>query len=220
MRILAHLSGDEILIKTFKNGEDVHTSVASRVFGVKEKEVTKEMRRTAKVINFGIIYGMGVNALRATLKSSREEAQEFYSNYFKKFPKIAKYFEDVKINASENGFTSTVFGRKRYFEGIKSKLSFIRASAERMAMNAPIQGTAADIIKMAMSNVDNAIKKEKLDKKIDLILQIHDELIYEVETDLVEKAEDVIKNAMEKAVKLSVPLTVNVSTGERWGELK
>ncbi len=220
MRILAHLSGDEILIRTFKNGEDVHTSVASRVFGVKEKEVTKEMRRTAKVINFGIIYGMGVNALRATLKSSREEAQEFYSNYFKKFPKIAKYFEDVKINAHKKGFTSTVFGRKRYFEGIKSKLSFIRASAERMAMNAPIQGTAADIIKMAMSNVDNTIKKEKLDKKIDLILQIHDELIYEVKTELAGKAEDVIKNAMEKAVKLSVPLIVNVSTGDRWGELK
>ncbi len=220
MRILAHLSGDEILIDTFKNNGDVHTSVASRVFNVKNDAVTKDMRRTAKVINFGIIYGMGVNALKATLGSSRQEAQEFYNSYFEKFPKIAKYFENIKKEAHKNGFTSTVFGRKRYFEGIKSKLPFIRASAERMAMNAPIQGTAADVIKLAMSNSDTAIKKAKLDNDIKLILQVHDELIYEVKSESVKKAKDIIKNAMEEAVELLVPLIVNVSEGNRWGELK
>jgi len=220
MRVLAHLSGDKILIETFQKGGDVHTSVASRVFGVKDDAVTKEMRRTAKVINFGIIYGMGVNALKTTLGSSREEAQEFYNSYFEKFPKIAKYFEDVKKEAHEKGFTSTVFGRKRYFEGIKSKLPFVRAGAERMAMNAPLQGTAADIIKMAMSNADEAIKKTKLDKDVSLILQVHDELIYEIQTESVGRAKGVIKEAMENAVKLSVPLVVNVSEGNRWGELK
>jgi DNA polymerase-1 len=220
MRILAHLSEDEILINTFNDGGDVHTSVASRVFGVKNDEVTKEMRRTAKVINFGIIYGMGVNALKVTLGSSRQEAQEFYNNYFEKFPKIANYFENIKKEAREKGFTSTVFGRKRYFEGIKSKLPFVRASAERMAMNAPIQGTAADVIKKAMNSSYKAIKKSKLDTDARLLLQVHDELIYEVKIKSIDKVKKVVKDAMENTVKLAVPLVVNVKIGDRWGSME
>ena len=176
MRILAIASGDKNLIEAFKSGHDIHTSVAAKVFGVSEKDITKEMRRKAKIINFGIIYGMGVSALRANLGGTRAEAQEFYDNYFKKMPKIASYFEKVKKEAGECGFTETLFGRKRHFESIKSRIDYIRAQAERMALNAPLQGTAADIIKISMVKVDQKLKEAKLDDKAFLILQIHDEL--------------------------------------------
>ncbi len=220
MRILAQLSESETLIEVFKKGEDVHSAVAMHVFGVKENDVTKDMRRKAKVINFGIVYGMGVNALRANLGGTRTEAQEFYNNYFEKFPKIAEYFDNLKKDAKEKGYTTTLFGRKRHFEGLKSKLPFIRASAERQVMNAPIQGTAADVIKLAMKKVDKEIKKAKLDKKTHLLLQVHDELIFEVENGEAEKAKKTIKGAMEGAVELEVPLVVNVSEGQKWGSLK
>ena len=220
MRILAQLSGSETLIDVFKSGGDVHTAVAQYVFGVEKNEVSKDMRRKAKVINFGIVYGMGVNALRANLGGTRAEAQEFYNNYFEKFPKIAQYFDNLKKEAKENGYTTTYFGRKRHFEGLRSKLPFIRASAERQVMNAPIQGTAADVIKMAMIKADEELKKAKLDKKAHLLLQVHDELIFEVEDSEVEKAKKLIKGAMESAVKLEVPLVVNASVGQKWGSLK
>jgi len=220
MRILAQLSGSETLIDVFKSGGDVHTAVAEYVFGVEKNEVSKDMRRKAKVINFGIVYGMGVNALRANLGGTRAEAQEFYNNYFEKFPKIAQYFDNLKKEAKENGYTTTYFGRKRHFEGLRSKLPFIRASAERQVMNAPIQGTAADVIKMAMIKADEELKKAKLDKKAHLLLQVHDELIFEVEDSEVEKAKKLIKGAMESAVKLEVPLVVNASIGQKWGSLK
>ncbi|MCR4306353.1 MAG: DNA polymerase, partial [Candidatus Yonathbacteria bacterium] len=188
MRILAALAGDETLINVFKKGEDVHASVAAQVFGVKESEVTKDMRRKAKVINFGIVYGMGVNALRANLGGSRAEAQEFYNNYFAKFPTIAAYFEKVKKEAREKGYTETYFGRRRYFEGIDSSIPYIQAAAERQALNAPIQGTAADVIKVAMHKADKEIQKMGLTDSVHLILQVHDELIYEVEESAIAEA--------------------------------
>lgn len=219
MRVLAALSGDEHLLEIFKKGSDVHTSVASRVFKVSEKDVTAEMRRRAKVINFGIVYGMGVNALKDNLGSTRAEAQEFYDNYFTTFPKIAEYFEEVKSRAKKDGFTTTYFGRRRSFAGIKSAIPFIRASAERMAMNAPLQGTAADIIKIAMKKAHEGLAEAGLLKKAHLLLQIHDELLFEVEEGAVKKAREVIEYAMEHACEFPVPITVSVSEGGRWGEM-
>jgi len=220
MRILAALAEDEMLINVFKKGEDVHASVAAQVFGVKESEVTKDMRRKAKVINFGIVYGMGVNALRANLGGSRAEAQEFHNNYFAKFPTIAAYFEKVKKEARQKGYTETYFGRRRYFEGILSSIPYIQAAAERQALNAPIQGTAADVIKVAMNKADKEIQKAGLADSVHLILQVHDELIYEVKESASLDAKETIKKIMEKAVEFPVPLSVNVAEGERWGELK
>jgi len=224
LRIAAFLSGDKKLIDIFKRGEDVHTGVASSVFGVAPLEVTKEMRRKAKVINFGILYGMGVNALRVNLGTERKEAQEFYNKYFEEFSGLAKYLESTKEEAYKNGFTKTFFGRRRYFEGIKSKLPFIRASAERMAINAPIQGTSADIIKIAMNRVDEWVEKEGLAGKVYLTMQIHDELMYEIEEGVVEKVVPEIKKIMQDVILpddiRGVPIIVNSSVGNNWGEMK
>lgn len=219
MRVLALLSGDEVLTEIFKTGADVHTSVAARVFRVAEGEVTKEMRRKAKVINFGIIYGMGVNALRANLGSTREEAALFYENYFATFPKIKNYFDNVIADATAKGYTETFFGRRRQFPGLKSKVPFIRASAERMAMNAPLQGTAADIVKLAMIKADNAIAESPLKNSAFLLLQIHDELMYEVKTEDLPKAIEIIKPAMESIITDPIPFTVTAKKGLNWAEL-
>ncbi|HAT68275.1 MAG TPA: hypothetical protein DCS20_01500 [Candidatus Yonathbacteria bacterium] len=220
MRVLAALSEDEHLIEIFRTGVDVHTSVASRVFKVAEKDVTSEMRRKAKVINFGIVYGMGVNALKDNLGSTRAEAQEFYDNYFLTFPKIAAYFEEVKSHAKKDGFTTTYFGRRRFFAGLKSPIPYIRAGAERMAMNAPLQGTAADIIKIAMQKAHEGLAEAKLLDKAHLLLQIHDELLFEVEEGSVKKAREVIEYAMEHAIDFPVPVTVSVFQGPRWGSME
>lgn len=220
LRVLALLSGDEELERIFKAGEDVHTSVAARVFGVDPDKVTKDMRRQAKVINFGIIYGMGVNALRTNLGSTREEAQKFYDNYFATFPKIRAYFENVIADATRLGYTETFFGRRRYFPGLKSKIPFMRAMGERMAMNAPLQGTAADIVKIAMVEINEQLKKKGLADKIHFILQVHDELIYEVEDSVVKEAELLIKTVMEAAIETRIPFAANVAVGDNWGELK
>jgi DNA polymerase-1 len=178
------------------------------------------MRRKAKVINFGIIYGMGVNALRANLGSSREDAQKFYDDYFAAFPTIRAYFDKVKDDATRSGYTVTLFGRRRYFPGLKSHLPFMRASAERMAMNAPLQGTAADVVKIAMREADKVISEGGYTKQVYLLLQIHDELIFEIKDNLVDKLVPTIKKKMEECTPLRVPLTVNVGIGQRWGELK
>jgi len=226
LRMLAMISGDEALTEIFRKGEDIHTSVASRVFRVDPKDVTYEMRRRAKVINFGIIYGMGVNALKTNLGSTLSEAREFYDQYFITFPTIAKYFEDVKKDAAQKGYTETMFGRRRYFKDIRSKLPFLRAAAERMAMNAPIQGTAADFVKLSMQAVEKATTEAKLSEKVGLLLQVHDELIFEVEDNetTINKATEVITRAMEGVNQGTpgehVPLTVSVAKGTRWGSLK
>ncbi|MHB1118271.1 MAG: DNA polymerase [Minisyncoccota bacterium] len=220
MRVLAALSGDERLIEIFRTDVDVHTSVASRVFKVLEKDVTAEMRRKAKVINFGIVYGMGVNALKDNLGSTRAEAQEFYDNYFLTFPKVARYFEEVKSRAKKDGFTTTYFGRRRFFAGLKSPIPYIRAGAERMAMNAPLQGTAADIIKIAMQKAHEELAEAKLLDKTHLLLQIHDELLFEVEESVGKKAREVIEHAMEHAAEFPVPITVSVYQGPRWGTME
>lgn len=228
LRIAALLSQDEYFIKVFQDGKDIHTAVACRVFNVEEKDVTHEMRRRAKIINFGILYGMGVNALKANLGGERKDAQIFYDNYFAQFPTIAEYLESVKEFARVHGYTVTLFGRRRYFPAIKSSLPFMKAMAERMAINAPIQGTAtADVIKIGMKNVYNDLKKEGIVEDVRLVLQVHDELVFEVKNGLEEKARHIIEHALKNAIPesfiknmKSVPLEVSCGIGQSWGELK
>lgn len=223
LRIAAFLSSDQKMIEIFKNGQDVHTEVASRVFGVKPSEVTKTMRSHAKTINFGVMYGMGVNALRANMGVGKEEAQEFLDGYFNTFSGLAEYLEKVKRETAQKGYTETFFGRRRYFPEIHSKLPFMKAQAERMAINAPIQGTEADVIKLAMIHIDQYLKKEKLDTKVHLLLQVHDELVYEVEKDVVEKIAPAIKQLMENVIDPQktegVICVANASVGDNWSHM-
>jgi len=214
LRAAALLSGDEKLLKAFNSGEDVHTAVASEVFEVSPDKVDKEMRRRAKIINFGIIYGMGVTALQQNLETTRAEAQEFHNIYFEKFKRLAKYLEETKQFALKNGYTETFFGRRRYFPAIDSRVPFIKAAAERQASNAPIQGTASDIIKIATIKADKEIGKEA-----HLLLQIHDELIYEIEDKKVEEVSKKIKEIMESIIKEPVEFIVTTKLGDNWGEI-
>lgn len=227
LRVAALMSGDDYLIKVFNEKGDIHSAVASRVFGVPENEVTSDMRRKAKVINFGIIYGMGVTALKDNLKTTRAEAQEFYDNYFRQFPRIHDYLEEVKMFAKKHGYTETIFGRRRYFPAIASHVQFIRAMAERMATNAPLQGTAADIIKISIRRAEAELEKAGLSDKAHLLLQVHDELVYEIEEDVVEKASKIIKDAMEYGIpeeylnnRQYVAFEVHVSVKDNWGDMK
>lgn len=227
LRMAALLARDEYLGQVFRDNKDIHSAVAMKVFGVLEENVTHEMRRRAKVINFGILYGMGVSALQKNLGTDRKEAQAFYDNYFIQFPQIAKYMESTKEFAREQGYTETLFGRRRYFKDIKSKLPFIRAMAERMAINAPVQGSVADLIKIGMKNSYQVLLDNGLDKKAKLILQIHDELIYEVDEDSIEIVTKLVSRAMENAVPESflqglqeIPFRVSVGVGDTYGDLK
>ncbi len=224
LRVAAFLSGDEKLIEIFKSGQDVHASVASYVFQVPVHEVDKEMRRKAKVINFGILYGMGVNALKQNLGTDMKEARKFYDDYFQTFSRLASYLEQVKKDAAEHGYTETLFGRRRYFEGIRSKIPFIRAAAERMAINAPIQGTNADMVKISLAHIEAYLTKEGLKEKVWPILQVHDELVYEIDEALVKTVSRKIKEIMESVVSLQqtkgVPIIANASAGPSWDALE
>jgi len=224
LRIAAFLSNDKKLLEIFRKGEDVHTAVASEVFGVPLEEVDKEMRRKAKVINFGIMYGMGVNALKQNLNATREDAQKFYNEYFNKFNGLADYLQNVKVETEKRGYTETFFGRRRYFEGLRSKLPFVRAMAERMAINAPIQGTEADIVKLAMSKIDEYLKNENMKESVRLTMQVHDELVYEVDKKIVENIAPKIKGIMESLIPAEktggVICKAVASVGENWKEMK
>ncbi len=229
LRIAAIMSGDKNLIEIFKKGQDVHTGVASKVFKVKENEVTKDMRRQAKVINFGILYGMGVNALKTNLGSTKDEAQTFYNEYFKTFSRVAEFLEETKRFAEQNGYTETLFGRRRYFEGIRSKLPFIRAAAERMAINAPIQGTSADIIKISMRKIFDYIndsKNKEVYGRVKMLLQVHDELVFEVvdDKDFIKNISKQIQNLMQDVLSVEqskgVPIVTSSNIGLNWGEMK
>ena len=224
LRIAAILSKDEKLINIFKEGLDVHTGVAMKVFGVKAEEVDKAMRSKAKTINFGVLFGMGVNALRANLKTDRAEAQEFYNNYFSTFSGLAAYLDFVKADAERTGFTETMFGRRRYFAGLKSHLSFIKAAAERMAINAPIQGTEADIVKISMLEIDKYIVERGWQKDVFAELSVHDEIVYEVREDLVEEASREFKKIMASVIPkektLGVPILAESASGKSWGDMQ
>ena len=224
LRLAAVLSGDQKLIEIFKKGEDVHAGVASRVFKVKPEEVDKAMRIKAKTINFGILYGMGVTALQKNLGTDRKEAQEFYNKYFSTFTGLAAYLDKVKAEAERKGYTETMFGRRRYFTGFRSPLPYIRAQAERMAINAPLQGTQADIIKIAMKKIDDYIKRNGESGKVRLLLQVHDELVFEVSEELVEEAAKNFKKIMETVIPESelkdVPVVAEAHAGDNWGEMQ
>lgn len=223
LRLAAILSGDEKLQAIFKSGEDVHTAVAAEVFGVPLDKVDYEMRRRAKVINFGILYGMGVNSLRATLGTDRAEAQAYLTRYFDTYNELAAYLEKTKATATRLGYTTTLFGRKRYFPALKSKLPFMRAQAERMAINAPLQGTQADMIKLAMVRIHDLIKKE-YQGEASIVLQIHDELMFEVADARVEdfapKAKHLMESVLPTEQTLGVPITVSGEQGINWGEME
>jgi len=226
LRIAAFLSEDEKLMDIFKRGEDVHTGVAVRVFGVNAEDVTADMRRRAKVINFGILYGMGVNALRKNLgeDTTRAEAQEFLNAYFNTFTRLAEYLEEVKTFARSNGYTETLFGRRRYFPGITSGAPFIRAQAERMAINAPIQGTEGDVVRIAMVRVYEHLKKQGLLDDVRMLLQVHDELVFEIrETKLKDVLPHIVSDMEEvipKKDRHSVPIEVEAKVGDNWEEME
>ena len=224
LRIAAFLSGDKKLIEIFKTGQDVHTAVASEVFGVPPESVNKEMRIKAKTINFGVMYGMGVTALQKNIGTDRAEAQAFLDGYFNKFFGLAQYLEDVKRQTAKNGYTETFFGRRRYFPEINSKLPFIRASAERMAINAPIQGTGADITKLAMIEIDKFLESKNLKNDVNLLLQVHDELVYEVKESIVDSVVPEIKKIMENIIdpkKIEgIVCVANASVGDNWVEME
>ena len=224
LRIAAFLSGDKKLIEIFKEGLDVHTAVACEVFGVDPKDVTKEMRSKAKTINFGVMYGMGVTALQKNIGTNREEAQQFLDGYFNKFSGLAEYLERVKRETAQKGYTETFFGRRRYFPDIHSKLPFMKASAERMAINAPIQGTEADIIKLAMIEIDKFLDKKDLKNDVRLLLQVHDELVFEIKEKLVPSVSPEIKRMMEGVIDTKktagIVMITECSAGDNWVETK
>ncbi|MBP6924285.1 MAG: hypothetical protein KBC62_03045 [Candidatus Pacebacteria bacterium] len=226
LRIAAILSEDQNLIDIFHRGEDVHHGVAKRVFGVSDTEVTPNMRRKAKVINFGILYGMGVNALKQNLgeDTTREESQAFLNAYFQTFTRLAEYLEDTKTTARKLGYTETLFGRRRHFAGIASSVPFIRASAERMAINAPIQGTAADVVRIAMVNIAQYIKKNKLEDKVHMLLQIHDELVFEIKDadvkEQVPKLLAIMEQSLEGKETFGVPIVAEVKIGHNWRDME
>jgi DNA polymerase-1 len=217
LRILAHLSGDESLINAFKNDEDIHVHTAAEIFGLDQDIISQQMRRMAKVINFGIIYGMSSYGLARNLGIEREEAEKYIYNYFFRYQGVKRYIEREKEEARKKGYIITLLKRRRYLEGINSKDKNIREFNERIAINTPIQGSAADLIKIAMIKISESFKRERFESK--LLLQIHDELIFEVYKPELEKVKSIIKDIMEHSLELSVPLKVNLKVGDNWAEL-
>lgn len=217
LRLAAELARDESFIRAFKDGTDIHRRTAAEVWGISEDDVTKEQRAAAKAINFSILYGVGPRALARSTGMHFEEAREFIARYFAVHPGIQAYIDAMKLQARTQGYVQTLFGRRRYLPDITSGVPQLVAAAERMAMNMPIQGTQADIIKMAMVALDAALAKTELRAK--LLLQVHDELIFEVHEDDVAEVESVVREKMGGVATFRVPLVVDVSTGKSWGEI-
>ncbi len=216
LRIMAHLSCDTHLINAFRNGQDVHSMTAAKIFGIAPEEVTADQRRIAKTANFGIMYGISAFGLSQRLHISRAEAKKIIEDYFANFPAISSYIEDTLASAREFGFVETLFGRRRYLPEINARNATARALAERTAVNAPIQGTSADIIKLAMINVDKRIAEAGLRSK--MVLQIHDELVFDAVKEEIEVLQKIVKEEMENVIELSVPLTVECNHGNNWLE--
>ena len=214
---MAHFSGDENLIEAFKRNRDIHTETAKKVFGIESsKDVTLNMRRKAKEVNFGIIYGIGAFGLANRLEIRNSEAKEIIDRYFAEFPKVKDYMERTKQFARENGYVETITGRRRYLAQIKNQNAAARAEDERAAINMPIQGTAADMIKIAMINIYEDFLKKKFASK--MLLQVHDELVFEVKKDEMEEVKKVVSREMRNALKLDVPIEVDIGVGKSWFE--
>ena len=216
LRIMAHMSGDEQMIAAFKENEDIHTATAAKIFNVSLDEVTREMRSKAKSANFGIIYGISSFGLAQNLGIKRSEAKELIDNYFKTYPKVKEYMSNQVAKARELQYVETLFGRRRYLKDIDSRNSVVRSVAERNAINAPIQGTAADIIKIAMINIFNKLKQNNLKTK--MVLQVHDELVFEVPEKELKQIQNLVHHEMESAAQLSVPLIADSGYGKNWLE--
>jgi len=216
LRVVAHASQDDAMIDAFKKGIDIHTSTASKVFGVSQENVTPDMRRKAKEVNFGIIYGISSWGLSQRLGIPKKEGAEIIENYFKNFPGIKRYMDESITKARENGYAETIFGRRRYLRDINSRNAMQRSFAERNAINAPIQGTAADIIKLAMIRLHDLFETNGLESK--MIMQVHDELVFDVKKDELETVKSLVKESMEHAASLTVPLLVEMGSGKNWLE--
>lgn len=218
LRVLAHIADDENMIKAFISGEDIHAVTASQVLGIPLEEVTKEQRSNAKAVNFGIVYGIGEFSLSKDLNISVKEARAYIAGYLKKYSGVKQYMENIKAKAKEDGYVKTLLNRIRYIPELKSSNFNVRSFGERIALNTPIQGTAADIIKLAMVKVSKRLKQEGLKSK--LILQVHDELIIEAEKDEAEKVRKILREEMEGAMKLKVPLVIDMAEGHSWYDTK
>jgi len=214
LRIIAHLSQDMAMINDFNQGVDIHTATASRVYNMPLGEITRDMRRNAKTVNFGIIYGISAFGLSERLGIPRREAADIINNYFEKYPGIKNYMDNTISMAKKQGYVETIKGRRRYLPDINSGNGVVRGFAERNAINAPIQGSSADMIKIAMIKVFNELTKRKLKSR--MILQVHDELVFDVHRDELETIKPIIEKNMKEALKLSVPVIVDINTGENW----
>lgn len=217
LRIMAHLSADQGLLDAFSQGKDIHSATAAEVFAIPLSEVTKDHRRSAKAINFGLIYGMSAFGLSRQLDIPRNDAQKYMDLYFERYPGVLKYMEQTREKAKEAGYVETVFGRRLYLPEINARNAMLRKGAERAAINAPMQGTAADIIKRAMLKVADWIKQLENDD-VFMIMQVHDELVFEIKEDKVEEHIHTINQLMENAANLDVPLLVEAGVGENWNE--
>ena len=217
LRVLAHLSGDTELIDAFNSDEDIHAMTACKIFGVPREELTPEMRRNAKTVNFGVIYGMSDYGLEQATNLSREEAAQFIALYFERYPKVKEYIEETKELARKLGYVETIMGRRRFIPEINSPNRQLREAAERMAINAPVQGGSADIIKVAMLNLHREMGRRSLRSK--MLLQIHDELLFEVPEGEVEQMKSLVSELMSQAIKLCVPLKIDIKMGPNWGEM-
>ena len=218
LRALAHLSQDPGLIYAFQHDEDIHAATAAQLFNVEKSQVTADMRRLAKTVNFGVIYGMSEYGLEQATELSREEAAQFIAAYFAKYPKVKEYLESTKKQARENGYVQTILGRRRFIPEINSSNRQVREAAERMAINMPVQGTSADIIKVAMINLDREMDKQRLKSK--MLLQVHDELVLEVPDGEMETVQKLVPQVMSSALQLNVPLKVDTKRGQNWGEME
>jgi DNA polymerase-1 len=216
LRIIAALSKDKNMLEAFRSGQDIHASTASKVYNIPIDEVTREQRSHAKMVNFGIIYGISAFGLSERLGIARREAKEIIDNYFEQFPGIKEYMDHSIQYAREHGYVETVLGRKRYLRDITSANAVVRGFAERNAINSPIQGSAADMIKLAMIKIHDYLKKEKLQSK--MILQVHDELIFDAHKDEADQLMKAVKKLMAEAMKLDVPIEVDANTGNNWLE--
>jgi DNA polymerase-1 len=216
LRVLAHMSDDDTMIQAFNEGQDIHAITASQVFGVPLEEVTKSMRSEAKAVNFGIVYGISDFGLASNIGINRKRAKEYIEKYFMKYPNIKKYMDSTIQKCKERGYVETLFNRRRYVPEISSNNFNVRQFGERVAMNAPIQGTAADIIKIAMINIYNELTNRNLKSK--LILQVHDELVIETRKEEFEEVKNILINCMENVIKLKVPLKAEAESGTNWFE--
>ena len=218
LRLLAVMSGEPSMLEAFREGLDIHKATAAEVMGVPLDKVTGDMRRLAKTVNFGLIYGMGVYGLASRTSMTAQEADEFIKRYWARYPRIRSLFDRTLTEAKERGYVMTLLGRRRYIPELSSHNAGVRQQGERMAINMPVQGTAADIIKIAMIRVYDELTKSKLGAK--LLLQVHDELLLEVPRDELEATTKLICEVMEGAMTLDVPLIVDVVSGDRWGDMK